>query len=891
VSYNLGTASGTIRITYDSSGVARAVAGVDSLEAKLKALESVSADIHVNDAAARIELERIRAEIADLSKQVADPKVRIDEAEAQVKIAALTTELTRLDGSTVRVNVRADTKPALTNVQQFRESMFSVLRIGIALSPALVPVMAEIAGGAAAMAGAFGAAGIGIGAFAGAMALNLQNTVTQVKALSKAQSDYDKALAAGDKAGQLKAFVDMQTALAQMSPQERAVAQGFQDMKAQAQGAAATIKPQTFTIVGEALDAIRNIIRALTPLLAPMANAFVIIGARIKEITASDEFQSFFAGIADAAGQITVALGGAFLNIFHALAGVIRELVPYGVQFAQLLLQWTQRLGDAANTTQFSDAIAKFFAYVRDNGPVVGAFLKLIVENLVGLGKSAAPLGPVILDIVNVLLQLTGAVLNSPFGPYVLGLVSIGLAAKSVAQPIKDVIDTAETVSNTVEAIGGSADALKELSSGGQKAVTALRGVGSAAADLGGKIKSAATAGADFVKNMAAVGRANAAAAMNSMKSAASSLATSIGSVAKSIGKSLISGLVSLATTLYAGAAAAWAFIAPWLPWIALAAAIGVAIYVLYRNWNTVWNGIKAVFGAVVDFVVAHWKLLIAFLPVIGPILALILNNWRTIWNAIKAVTGAVIGFVMAIVRTGMAVVQAVISGAINAARAVWGAVWGAISGIASGAVGAILGAVNRVFAIAGIFASALGAALGAVRGGIGSIIGAFGGLWGAIKGAIGDLYGNALGLGASIVQGFVDGIRNGWHMITDTIGGLASHLPGPVKKILGINSPSKVFAEIGAGIPEGMALGIDRGAVDVMKTLHSLMNTVALTPAPVNVMAPPSGGGGGNVNVSFNFGDIASPAAAAAVREVVTDQSVLSKITNAARAGVRAEG
>jgi hypothetical protein len=105
VSYNLGTASGQIRITYDSSGVARAVAGVDSLEAKLKALENASADINVDDTAARIKLEGIRAEIADLSKQVADPRVNIDEAAAQAKIAELTAELTKLDGDTVNVKV------------------------------------------------------------------------------------------------------------------------------------------------------------------------------------------------------------------------------------------------------------------------------------------------------------------------------------------------------------------------------------------------------------------------------------------------------------------------------------------------------------------------------------------------------------------------------------------------------------------------------------------------------------------------------------------------------------------------------------------------------------------------------------------------------------------
>jgi phage-related protein len=939
VSYNLGTASGTIRITYDSSGVARAVAGVDSLEGKLKALENASTEIHVEDAEARLKLGQIQAEIADLSRKVADPRVEIDEGAAQAKIAALTTELAKLDGSTATVNVRADTKQATSNFLQFREGMFSVLRLGVALSPALVPVLAEITAGAGAMVGAFGAAGIGAAVFGGAAYLNLRQAAAATSELAKTQTKYNDALAAGDTKGQLKAFYEMQAILATLSPAERQFTSGLQNLQKQAIAASGAIRPQTFQIANTIIKALSNTIKALSPLLVPMANAFQMVATRIKDITASDEFQSFFAGIADGAAKITVALSGTFLNLFHAMAGVLRELLPYGVQFANMLVGWTKRLGDAANTTQFSDAIAKFFAYVRENGPAVADFLKLLVANFGGLISSAAPLGPVLLSVVNQLLKLTAIVLNSPAGPYVLGLVSMGLAAKSVIAPIQGVVDGISSVTDTIGAIQGNVEDFKKLGKGAQTAVTGIRNVWGKAKDAASALKSAAGATVTFVKNMAAVTRANAAAAFTAMKNGAASLATSMVSVAKSVGTKLISGLVSLAGTLYAGAAAAWAFIAPWLPWIALAVAIGAAIYLLYRNWNTVWNGIKTVFDAVVGFVIDHWKLLLLAIPVIGPLLTLIATQWNTIWNGIKAVFSAVVGALTTslrfmvntfqtvistslaviqavwnavwtaiaavgqaiwagisaivmfyfnlyktIILTALAVIQAVWNAGLNAMRAVASAIWGAIQAVISGAISVVMGAVGRVTQIAGIFGNALAQAFGAVQRGIGSILGLFGNLWSDIVGIFAGAGSWLLDIGRQIVNGLISGIGSMAGAVKDALLGL---LPGPLKSFankLGIGSPSKVFAEYGTNIVQGLEVGINDQARSLLATMGDLASmTSSVPPTPI---APAAGGG--TTNITFDFSNSTFGADSQEVKNAISDPDVLSKINSAARRGLR---
>ncbi|KAF9139090.1 hypothetical protein BGX30_008389 [Mortierella sp. GBA39] len=69
-------------------------------------------------------------------------------------------------------------------------------------------------------------------------------------------------------------------------------------------------------------------------------------------------------------------------------------------------------------------------------------------------------------------------------------------------------------------------------------------------------------------------------------------------------GGALVDGLANGISAVSDGAAAAWAFMAPWLPWIALAVLIGAAIagiIMVFKNWGAVstwligvWNGFKA---------------------------------------------------------------------------------------------------------------------------------------------------------------------------------------------------------------------------------------------------------------------------------------------------------
>ena len=62
---------------------------------------------------------------------------------------------------------------------------------------------------------------------------------------------------------------------------------------------------------------------------------------------------------------------------------------------------------------------------------------------------------------------------------------------------------------------------------------------------------------------------------------------------------------------------------------------------------------------------------------------------------------------------------------------------------------------------------------------------------------------------GSYVASGLASGIRSGISSVASAAASLASTAASKTKGILKINSPSKVFREIGMGIPEGMAQGI----------------------------------------------------------------------------------
>jgi phage-related minor tail protein len=262
---------------------------------------------------------------------------------------------------------------------------------------------------------------------------------------------------------------------------------------------------------------------------------------------------------------------------------------------------------------------------------------------------------------------------------------------------------------------------------------------------------------------------------------AAGAVGPIIGSFAATSGAAIRAGAVMAGQAalqvgrwvLMAGAAVINAAIiaAAWLaanPIALIAIAIAAIVALIVANWDHIVNFLTGVWNAIKTGVSTAWNSVLAFLTgIINGIVNFFVSGWNNLKNLINQTN---------------ANIASMISGAWN------------------GIVGFFSGAWDRIKS--------------AVQNGISGVLGFVRGLPGQILSAIGNLGNLLYNAGTNIIQGLWNGIRSmGNWLKNQVLGFVRSFVPGPVLRFLGIASPSKLFAEMGQWIPEGLAKGIDSNA------------------------------------------------------------------------------
>ena len=85
--------------------------------------------------------------------------------------------------------------------------------------------------------------------------------------------------------------------------------------------------------------------------------------------------------------------------------------------------------------------------------------------------------------------------------------------------------------------------------------------------------------------------------------------------------------------------------------------------------------------------------------------------------------------------------------------------------------------------------------------------------------------------IGTDLIAGLAQGLLGGGPAVLEAISGVVGGAIDSAKKLLGIASPSKVFAEIGANTAAGMQEGVDSGQADVQGSIDALVAPPAVSP------------------------------------------------------------
>lgn len=101
---------------------------------------------------------------------------------------------------------------------------------------------------------------------------------------------------------------------------------------------------------------------------------------------------------------------------------------------------------------------------------------------------------------------------------------------------------------------------------------------------------------------------------------------------------------------------------------------------------------------------------------------------------------------------------------------------------------------------------------------------------------------GNLSSIGRNLIEGLWGGIKAKFDSVVSKVKALAAKLPKAVKKVLGIASPSKVFAKIGEYTGEGFAIGIERSYRQVQSAMNGIYSL------------QPAGALGGTMSLSDDY-------------------------------------
>lgn len=282
-------------------------------------------------------------------------------------------------------------------------------------------------------------------------------------------------------------------------------------------------------------------------------------------------------------------------------------------------------------------------------------------------------------------------------------------------------------------------------------------------------------------------------------------------------------------------------FLAPALPIIA-GVAVGIAGF----------SVISTVIGAVTSFVTVAGAAIATISSVPGLIAAI-----TTVLGGPVTIIGAIIGAIVAFIATNEDMrnkvievfgnVQATITGALDAVRAAWPTVQAAITGavdviksavsvgfnvvrtVITTAMNVVRGIVSAVSAaMRGDWSGALNAMKSAVSAAIAGIKSIFGTLKGAVTGALRNAGTWLVSAGRDIIMGLANGIKGAVSWVTSAVSSVCTNAIGALKGFFGINSPSKLMAEMGEYMMAGLADGIDAGAIDAVGAMGDASVAIA---------------------------------------------------------------
>lgn len=247
---------------------------------------------------------------------------------------------------------------------------------------------------------------------------------------------------------------------------------------------------------------------------------------------------------------------------------------------------------------------------------------------------------------------------------------------------------------------------------------------------------------------------------------------------------------------------------------IAIITAVIAVVVLLWNNcdwfrnaviatWNAIKSGTETAWNAIKSFLSNTWE---NIKSIASSVWNAVKNFFSNTWDSIKSKAQSIWDGIKSTISNAINNAKSTIESVLNTIKAVWSGTWDTIktkvSTVWEGIKDGVRNAINSVREIVG-----------------------------GLKDKVMSVFSNAaswlVSAGKDVVQGLWNGIKNMGSWLKNKVSGFVEGMVDSVLGVLGINSPSRVFRDIGMDVNKGLAIGLARTS-GVAKAATGLAKTVA---------------------------------------------------------------
>ena len=150
-------------------------------------------------------------------------------------------------------------------------------------------------------------------------------------------------------------------------------------------------------------------------------------------------WQRFFQMLADLGPKIQAAYGRAFISFLEGIASLLTTAAPFALRFADGLAHMMRAFANWAKSKKATDGFQGFMGYVKKIGPEVLSFLGHFVVAVVDLAKALAPWGEIVLKVLDGFLKIIDSLNPSTLQAIVTGIFIL-ITASQMAYAIGSLV-------------------------------------------------------------------------------------------------------------------------------------------------------------------------------------------------------------------------------------------------------------------------------------------------------------------------------------------------------------------------------------------------------------------------------------------------------------------